>query len=59
MANYAVTTFTTEDADYDTVMSALETNLETQDSTANPIRLFTVVYKEDTDTFVGLLVYDT
>lgn len=58
MAAYAVDVFSTEDAQYSVVMSSLETQLETLDSTSNPIRLISVVFKEDTGTFVGLLMTD-
>jgi len=58
MAAYAITVYSTENANYSPVLSALETKLETLDSTTNPIRHLSIVHKNDTNTFVGLLVYD-
>jgi len=58
MAAYKISTYSVENARYSNVLSSLETQLETLDSTSNPIRLITVAYKADTNTFVGMLVYD-
>jgi len=57
VANYSVTTFTTEDADYDAVMSALETKLETLDDSTDPIGYLDVEFKEDSGKFVGMVIY--
>lgn len=57
MANYAVTTYTTEDGDHAKVVSDLETQIETVDNTKT-IRLFTIVYNEKNGKFVGVLIYD-
>jgi len=58
MAAYKISTYSTENANYSAVLSSIETQLETLDSTSNPIRLLSVAYKTNTNTFVGLLVYD-
>ena len=55
MANYAVTTYNVK-GDYDSVMSSLETKIETIDSTKS-IRVYTIVPRGNE--FAGILVYDT
>lgn len=58
MANYAVNDYIFEDESIQTVMGALETQLEALDSTSNPVRLLTVVYNEKNGKFVGCLIAD-
>ncbi len=55
MANYAVTTYSTK-GDYDTVLAALETKLETIND-GKTIRYVDIV--ERGNEFVGVLIYDT
>lgn len=55
MGNYAVTTYAIK-GDYDVVLAALETKIETID-TGKTIRLYAVVPRGNE--FVGMLVYDT
>ena len=55
MANYSVTTFSTK-GEYDEVLAALETKLETVDN-GKTIRYVDIV--ERGNEFVGILIYDT
>ena len=59
MANYAVTTYTTEGSAV-VVAAALETRIETVDTTKT-IRLYSIVQNQEpsTNQCIGILVYDT
>jgi len=57
MASYAVVTFKTDEGPMATVLAALETKLETLDSTTNPIRLIQAL-SVNNDVYVGVLIYD-
>lgn len=56
MADYEVTDFVTADDRAEVVAAALETQLETLDSTSNPIRLITIQYDVAAKKFVGILI---
>lgn len=58
MANFAVTTTQSENKSYSSVAAALESAMEATDNT-KVIRLYSIVYRAVTDTFVGTLVADT
>ena len=58
MANYALTTFTSENKQYQAVQAALEAAAEGVDTTKT-IYLYNIVYRGSEDTFVGTLVYAT
>ena len=58
MANFAVTTVTSENKQYQAVQAALEAALEGVVDT-KVIRHFSIVYRSAEDTFVGTLVVDT
>lgn len=55
MTNFAVTSFSAK-GDFDVVLAALETKIETVNNGKN-IRLYSIVPRGTE--FVGLLVYDT
>tara|TARA_Y100000310_G_C20127355_1_gene554242 strand:+ start:200 stop:373 length:174 start_codon:yes stop_codon:yes gene_type:complete len=57
MANYTVTDFLTSEDTVVQVLAAMETQLETLDSTTNPIRLIKIEPLPD-GTFVGVIMYD-
>jgi hypothetical protein len=57
MAAYAVVDFSTNEGTYQDALAELETQLETLDSTTNPIRLMDVI-RLRTGKYVGLLIYD-
>ena len=56
MANYAIARYTTEDFDYAKVASNLETQLETLDSTTNPIVLSSLTFNPKSGKYVGVLL---
>jgi hypothetical protein len=58
MANYALTTTQVEDKSYTNVAATLESTAEAVD-TAKAIRLYSIVYRAVTDTFIGTLVVDS
>ena len=58
MANYSVTTTTSENKQFQTVQAALETAIEATDTT-KVIRHYSIIYRRDEGTFVGTLVVDT
>jgi hypothetical protein len=57
MAAYAVINYVVEGS-AEVVALALETKLETLDSTTNPIRLISMGEKPGTNNFYGVLIYD-
>ena len=57
MANFAVITFKTDEGPLASVLAALETKLETLDSTTNALRLITVL-EVNNDVFVGVIIYN-
>lgn len=56
MAAYAIATYTVEDKRASVVASALETQLETLDSTNDPVVLCSIVYNPSSKTFTGILL---
>jgi hypothetical protein len=59
MANYAVVDWTYGPATAAEVAAALETKLETLDSTTNPIQLIDILpVARDRDLCIGILIYD-
>ena len=57
MANYAVVDYSTPIGTLLEVTAAMETKLETLDSTTNPIRLIEI-HKTSGDAYVGVIIYD-
>ncbi len=57
MAAYSVTSFVTPVGPMDTVVAALETKLETLDSTTNSPLYIYDVYQVAGDNFKGVIVY--
>ena len=58
MANYSLTTVTSENKQYQAVQAALEAAAENVD-TAKTIYLYSIIYRSYEDTFVGTLVHAT
>lgn len=58
MANYSVTTTTSEDAKQSVVQAALEAAIEATDTT-KVIRHYSIVYNKQRGVFVGTVVVDT
>ena len=58
MAAYAITVYQIEDYDYKVVTAGMETQLETLDSTSNPIVLATVLVHPKSGKFVGIILSD-
>lgn len=57
MPNYTVTDYVSTADTIEQCAAALETKLETLDSTSNPIRLIKIIRKPD-NTYQGVLLYD-
>ena len=58
MPNYALTTFHSENKQFQAVSAAMEAAAEGVDN-AKAIYLYSIVYRADEGTFVGTLVYAT
>jgi len=58
MAAYAVVDWSTGPASLEDVLAAIETKLETLDSTTNTIRLLDIVKVKTGSEFMGFMVYD-
>lgn len=57
MASYAVVDYKTDEGPMASVLAAIETKLETLDTTTNPIRLIQVL-SVNNDVYVGVIIYD-
>ena len=58
MAAYAITRLVSEDFDVNVVAAALETYLETLDSTNNPIIMCNIFQHPRTGKYVGVILAD-